>query len=218
MDLHRPDAKGEWEYIPESERTAIQSVAAKTNGLLTPANVITVAGTALVLDGLRDVHNDNYVSGTVKIGVGRVCDYVDGWVSARQGTLGPVGEALDAGVDKLQMAAALGVLTKKAVIPPLAAGVMGVQNALNAGITLSAKAKNREIHTTAEGKLATAGQWLAIGSYVVAATARSYGHESVAQKFRVTGNVLTAMSTIGFGAKATFDYYQDLQTQPVLES
>ena len=52
MDLHRTTGKPDWETVTPANRSSIQNIAATTNGILTPPNVITLLGLAIVLFGL----------------------------------------------------------------------------------------------------------------------------------------------------------------------
>ena len=74
MQLHRTTGKADWLAIPPKSHTNWQRLAARTHGIVTPSNAVTMAGLALALIGLHEILNQRYLSGTVLLAVGRICD------------------------------------------------------------------------------------------------------------------------------------------------
>lgn len=209
MNLHRADRVGQWESIPENKHNHWQKIAAKTDGKITPANAVSVAGGSLVLAGLHDIYKGKTRKGLVKVGIGRMADLADGTVAEKTGTKSPVGEAVDAGVDKALMAATVPVLMKREVLPPIAAGAIFAQNAASASVSVLAKRSGESLHPSKEGKLATFGQWTAIGLYSMASAARQMeANKKIERSLEVAGHLTLAAATF-LGTKAVIGYAQE---------
>jgi phosphatidylglycerophosphate synthase len=172
MNMHRAGKQGEWTNIPTEERSLAQKIAAKTDGNITPGNIVSVAGGAAVLSGLKDVYKGKTKRGIIKIGIGRVGDLIDGTVADKTKTKGPKGEAVDAGVDKALMAASIPVLITRGALTLPAAGLLSAQNLASGGIALEAKKRDVTLHPSENGKKAVAAQWSTIGLYAMASAAR----------------------------------------------
>lgn len=209
MNLHRAEKVGDWEQIPHEKRNRWQKIAAKTKGIITPANFITLTGGVLVIDGLYDFAFGDKKMGVAKIIFGRALDVADGYVADKTGTKSPLGEAFDVTVDKIALATALPVLVDKDIIP-MASGIMiGAQNLANIAITGIAKSRGNEIHSSRLGKNTTFGQWAAIGLYTIGSTS---SHE-LSQSIEDSANVITYAST-AIGFFATSGYVRVLQPAP----
>lgn len=163
MNLHRSDKIPDWEKIPEHERNVFQRTAARTNGVLTPGNVISVVGFLVTLDGLKDMHDGQYARGTVKIGVGRLCDLADGFAADKTGTKSSLGEAVDAFIDKVVMGVGLLVLRKAGIVSKETAKAFAIQNSVNALATGIAKMRGVDLHPSEAGKKTTWAQWMTLG-------------------------------------------------------
>jgi phosphatidylglycerophosphate synthase len=170
----------DWELIPEEDWNVWQKLASRTDGNLTPGNVFSVIGGGLVLWGINDARRGKKVSASAKIAAGRVCDIYDGKFADWTGTKSPKGEALDATIDKVEMAAALLLLTNKDLIPKATAARIGAQNVANVALTAVAKARGVKIHPGWFGKRATAGQWATIGLHGLAGLSEDHGIHTLA--------------------------------------
>lgn len=207
MNLHRAGKQGEWVNTPPENRNLAQKIAAKTDGNITPGNVVSVAGGLTVLSGLKDIYQGKTKRGIAKIGIGRIGDLIDGTVADKTKTKGPKGEAVDAGVDKALMAAAIPVLVKRDVLPKGAAGLIVAQNAVSAGIAVEAKNKGQTIHPSENGKKAVAAQWATIGLYTMATAARKANAPRVANGLEAAGlATLAAATTLGVAAVAGYQH------------
>jgi phosphatidylglycerophosphate synthase len=214
MNLHRANKEGQWVNIPEKERNLSQKVASKTDGNITPANVVSVMGGITVLSGLKDIYKGKTKRGIVKIGVGRIGDLIDGTVAEKTGTKGPKGEAVDAGVDKALMAAAIPVLVKRDILPAPAAGLLLAQNAASAAIAMETKKQGETIHPSENGKKAVAAQWSVLGLYAMASAARKSHAPRLAESLEMAGLATLATATT-LGAAAVFGYNHDLKNPTV---
>ena len=163
MNLHRTGKVPQWETVAPEDRNAFQKVAARTKGVVTPANAVSASGAGLVASGLVDIANGNTTRGVIKVGLGRSADLGDGLTAEHTGTKSPLGEGVDVVVDKVETAAALPVLVKAGVLPKGAGAVIFSQNFANTAFSVVAKRRGIELHPSKEGKLTTFGQWTTIG-------------------------------------------------------
>lgn len=167
MNLHRTDKKPQWESTAESDRNIWQRIAHKTYGVVTPANLVSLTGLALTMSGLQDFRRGDKQKAATKIIVGRACDIADGLVAEHTKTKSPLGEAVDATIDKISMAHGLYVLSETDTIPAFATASFFTQNIVNTAATAVAKKRGVELHPSLEGKITTLLQWAAIGGYVI---------------------------------------------------
>jgi len=165
MNLHRAESQGEWKSVPPEEWNAHQVIAELSGGVATLANVLTVAGGAMVFDGIRDLEKDEHMQGILKICVGRTMDIADGYVANRFSVKGPVGEAADAGMDSILTLYTAYKLQRIGVLPTEFALALGAQQGLNMALTGLAKNRGKEIHTGASGKISHGMKWAAISMY-----------------------------------------------------
>ncbi len=214
MNLHLSNGEAQWQNVPLRQRNGFQRTAEDTNGLVTPGNVVSVAGGALVLSGLCDIaHGDKSFKGVVKIGVGRAADMIDGTIAEKTGTKCPTGEAVDAIVDKVILAAALPIMARKDVMPDKVAGIVFAQNLGNSIFSAVAKNRGERLHPTKEGKFATFGQWAGLGLYNLAHVARARGAEKTAAKLELAAHASTA-AAIAIGGVAMAGYARRTLTKP----
>ncbi len=97
--------------VPEPQRWFWQDLAASTGGIVTPGNVITAAGLALVGSGLKDVYQGERIRGLVKVAAGRLLhSHYYEEIADLSETNSPRSEAIAAGVDKVELVATIGVL------------------------------------------------------------------------------------------------------------
>jgi len=171
MNLHRTTGKPDWESIKVSQHNGFQKVAAATNGIITPANVITVIGLGIVIYGLILILNQQYWWGLILLAVGRLLDIVDGVVANSTGTKSPLGELMDAAVDKIGTLLTIIVLFIAASEQWWAILLILIPQLITPFVTLYKKKKNVEIHPTRQGKLSMATAWVGIvGLFVMKAT------------------------------------------------
>lgn len=215
MDLHRSEKIPDWEKKPPEERSILQKIAAKTEGIVTPGNAISLWGEYDVIKGLYDIYNDQTLAGIIEVGQGRLKDVLDGLAAEITETKSPLGEAVDATLDKVAVAAAIPVLAKKDIISKkFAVGVLA-QNGANTVLTAIAKKRGREIHADESGKLSTGFLWGAIGCKGLAKAAREYNRPVVATGLDILGHATTAIYAV-LGAKATAGYFKDAFAEKII--
>lgn len=201
MNLHRNTGTPDWEMVAIEERTAIQKLAAATRGVVTPPNLISLIGFGLVIYGLLALLQEAYWVGLGALGVGRLLDIVDGAVAQLTGTKSPLGELVDATIDKFG--------TLFTIIAFYIAGisfwwlitVLLLPQVLISLVVLYKRVKNQKIHPTLAGKLSMGALWVSLVGLVVmkALTVASL------HPFSVAVYVVTAIS-VGLGIYALWQY------------
>lgn len=167
MNLHRTSGTPDWENVTPSARNAFQKVAAATNGILSPANAISVIGLGLVIYGLAEVINQQFWLGLGLLAVGRLLDIVDGAVAEATQTKSPLGELFDAAADKIG--------TLLTVIALFAANVtywwvifaLLIPQVIIPIVIFYKKQKGISVHPTRQGKLSMAAAWVGIVGLLV---------------------------------------------------
>lgn len=208
MNLHRTAEVPEWETVPRADWNTWQRIAHETDGIVTPGNVVTMAGFGLVSWGLIDIMRGHVGRGVFKVGLGRVLDVFDGRTADKTKTKSPKGEALDVAVDKTEAATALPVIIGKGIVPAGVAAVLAIPEVGKGWGTALAKAKDNEIHPSKEGKLSTLAQWNSIGFFGLAKVSKNRGHNVLSKGLETTAYVSAAVSTY-LGAKAFLGYMKD---------
>lgn len=209
MDLHRQPGTPQWELVEPHKRNKWQQRAAETNGWDTPANRISAIGLASTLTGLYLTTKKGFLPKAVGIGLlgfGRWQDLRDGKKAEETGTKSPMGEAVDASVDKAGIAAAVAANFKSHAIPTTEMVAHGAQQSGNAILTFIAKAKGNEIHPGLLGKLGTGGIWVSTGTHLVASAVGELGYETASKNLHTAGSVMNVASLAVNVAGMFMDY------------
>ncbi len=159
MKLHRAGKQGEWEAVKPAARSMWQHLAARTDGYITPANVVSVVGFLLVLAGLEKVADGVFWPGIILLAIGRFADLLDGMIAEATHTKGPKGEALDAGLDKIAAVAALVIFYAHGQLPWVPALLIVVESVGVSAIVAVGMRRRVTVHPGASGKLATFAAW-----------------------------------------------------------
>jgi phosphatidylglycerophosphate synthase len=168
MQLHRTTGKADWLAIPPQSHNIWQRIAARTHSIVTPGNAVTIAGFALVLIGLQETLRQHYVAGTVLLATGRICDILDGWLAELTRTKSPLGELLDAGIDKVLTILAVATFFAAHIAPTWALLALVIPQVLIVVIMLGWRIRKRAFHPSLVGKLSMAGVWLSLLMYALA--------------------------------------------------
>ena len=166
MDMHQADTTAEWLAIPASDRTVWQRIAHATNGVVTPGNIMSVIGLVMVVCGLLMLVRQQYVASFLLVGIGRIADILDGAIAHATKTKSPLGEALDAGIDKIELAAAMVALFIAQLAPIWLLTAVVIVNGCIAFVSAMAKARHVTLHPVRTGKLATFILWISFGMYI----------------------------------------------------
>lgn len=166
MDLHRSSSMPDWASVPESKKNKWQRLAATTNGVVTPPNVITMIGFAVVLFGLCEILLQHFWLGGLSLGFGRLLDIADGLVAEYTSTKSPLGELLDATIDKIGTFLTMIVFFIASIAPrPLLILLLLPQVVISA-ISLAATHRHIRLHPSRTGKLSMASMWVSLVGYV----------------------------------------------------
>ncbi|HEX8763385.1 MAG TPA: CDP-alcohol phosphatidyltransferase family protein [Candidatus Saccharimonadales bacterium] len=169
--LEQLHSGAEWYHISPAARTPLQRLAARTLGVATPGNVITLAGLGLTLYGLAALIQQNNL-GVLWILIGRLLDVLDGLLARLTRTSSPFGEGLDATCDKVAIIITASMLMVASVasilLLPLALILAAIllEEACTALIILQARRKDIQIHPTRLGKYTTFALWFFVIAYL----------------------------------------------------
>lgn len=202
MNLHRAESQAEWQNLAATNRNSWQKLAAKTSGIVTPGNALTLIGLGLSLLGLVALLNENYWVGLAGLAIGRLFDIADGLAANYTGTKSPLGEILDAVADKLITGLALIALGVSGVVGWLMLAGLALPHAIIAVASMLAYVKGRRLHPSRLGKLSMALAWVAIIGFVLAKAAPDLGLISAA-------SVGIALASILLGLAVTLEYLRD---------
>lgn len=205
MDLHSARKIADWDATPAAKRNYWQQLAARTHGLATPGNIATILGLALVVIGLVAIERGDFVVGLVTVMFGRIADVLDGLIAARTRTKSRLGEALDAGADKIAIAGTLVVVVLQHVLPLWLALLAATKSAANVVFAAIAQSQKRPLHPSAAGKLATGGEWLALGLLIGAKAAEGRHMHALGTDLGAAGVVLL-IATLACNYGVSFGY------------
>lgn len=190
--------------ISASKHNIWQRIAAATAGIVTPANALTIIGGVLVVIGLLQIIDNNYLSGASLLVIGRLLDLADGWAAESTGTKSPLGELMDATVDKLGTVATVIVFFIADVVSGWFLLALLIPHILIAIIATIAFIKKRQIHPSRLGKLSMAAAWLSLIGFAFAKAAG----DSNLLNFIVYA-ILIASVTMGVGALLGYLRHKD---------
>ncbi|HSX42893.1 MAG TPA: CDP-alcohol phosphatidyltransferase family protein [Candidatus Saccharimonadales bacterium] len=197
MDLHHTSGTPDWASVAPDARNSWQRAAAATRGVLTPANIISVLGFVLVVAGSTALKSKQFEVAFWLVAVGRLCDLADGYAAQKTGTKSPLGESVDAVLDKLGLLAVLLALGSGHIAAWWIVGIIALQNAANSVIAYIGRRRRLGIQPTGLGKLATVFEWLALFCFILG---RAYG-----PAWNVVG-YCSLVPALGLGAFATVGY------------
>lgn len=162
MNLHRTTGTPDWEKVAVEERTAIQKLAATTKGIVTLPNLISLLGFALVIYGLVALLQEAYWEGLIALGIGRSLDIVDGAVAQATGTKSPLGEVIDATIDKFGTLFTIIVFYIAGISFWWLITALLLPQVLISLVVLYKRTKNQKVHPTLTGKLSMGTLWLSL--------------------------------------------------------
>lgn len=204
--LHRlQNNKNDWDNISPDKLNRWQRVAKASRGILTIGNTITIASTALVINGLADFANGQKMSGLLKVMGGRAGDLADGAAADATGTKGRIGRDLDPSVDAIQLLAAAPVLEHAGYLPLAPAVAMIGSKGLDIAGSLAARSRGRELNPAEEGKLGAFALWGGIGCFMLKGALDRHLPGAVDTALEIAGWTGTVGGTI-YKLPATAEY------------
>lgn len=164
LNLHTTKI-ADWNKPGNRRHNRWQRVAKKSKGTLTPGNFISIFGAMIAIYGLFVIAGDETLLGVALLALGRLCDLADGMIAEYTGTKSPLGEMVDAVLDKIVLIAALPLLFAEELVPAFWLIAISLQTILNITFSLLAKVRLAPLHPSREGKLSTLLAWTALIGY-----------------------------------------------------
>lgn len=214
MNLHRSEKYPDWELTLPNQLNSWQKIAKKTNGYITPGNLVTATGAVLFLSGLRDAKKDKPYRAFAKIGLSRVADLLDGYVADKTKTKSSKGEAFDAITDSVETALILPFLVKNDYLPLRTAASFAIAKTINAATSGYAKKNNLEIHSSGIGKKAEAARWITVAMFAGQRIIEN-NTKFNAPKALNSSAILTETIASGLGALASVGYLRDINSSKI---
>jgi phosphatidylglycerophosphate synthase len=162
MNLHRTSGKPDWDKVAPASRNHFQKLAAATNGVVSPANIISIIGLGIVIYGLLAVINQQFWLGLVLLAIGRLLDIVDGLVAEATQTKSPLGELVDAAADKIGTLLTVVTLFIADVTYWWVIVALLLPQVIIPIVIFYKKQKGIGVHPTRAGKLSMAAVWAGI--------------------------------------------------------
>ena len=191
--------------LVRSNEADSNTVTISVKDIFTIPNAMSLAGGKLTWDGAENLEE---VSGLVRVIIGRSIDVADGAVARATGQTSNVGAAVDAITDKVVTLKLLYEMLKKGAAPKSVIGTIAVLNTINAiatGITNYRSKHKGETRPTTSGKLAMAGEMLALFAYAGAHTAEQNGELKLAKTLRRVGHT-AFIASLPLAAHASYIY------------
>jgi phosphatidylglycerophosphate synthase len=167
MQLHRAHGN-DWDDIAPDKRNRWQLLAGRTGGYASPGNAISLVGGLLVISGLMLlVYQRHLLLAVALLCIGRLADLADGVIADWTGTKSPVGEAMDAVVDKIELILAVVVIGLLALMPVAVFITLAVHALYNVILSLTLHFRGDKMHPSRSGKFAAAVEWAAAAIFVL---------------------------------------------------
>lgn len=193
------------ELVSSSEAVNDDDITTFIRDALTIPNAMSLVGGKLTWDGAENLEE---VSGLVRVIIGRSIDVADGAVARATGQTSNVGAAVDAITDKVATLKLLYEMLKKGAAPKSVIGTIAVLNMINAAATGIANYRSKhkgETRPTKSGKLAMAGETLALFAYAGAHTAEQNDKSELAEILRTIGRI-AFIASLPLAAHASWIY------------
>jgi phosphatidylglycerophosphate synthase len=167
MKLHRTTGQPDWATIENGRWNGWQRTAAATAGIVTPANIATLLGFAIVLYGVMGILGHHYWTALVALAGGRLFDIADGWLAETTGTKSPLGEMLDAGLDKIGTALTVVAMFVAGVAEMWQLLALFVPQVIIALISFIQINRGRKVHPSRTGKNSMFVAWVSLLGLII---------------------------------------------------
>jgi phosphatidylglycerophosphate synthase len=204
MNLHR-SKRPDWQNIAPKRQTPLQHLAAATGGVVTVGNFVTVFGFAIVSYGIDKIIVQQYWVAFTALIVGRCMDVVDGWAAQLTQTKSPLGELLDAGLDKVGTFMIIVVLYSYNDAAWLILVLLVLPHIFISAITFISIKQQKHLHPSTRGKISMASAWVSLLGFV----AMRATHVTFSSMLGYTTYILAVLSII-IGLSATYGYTREL--------
>jgi phosphatidylglycerophosphate synthase len=205
MNLHRIEGRADWADVSVSQQNQWQKVAARTHGIVTISNFFSLVGLASIPYGLWALSHEAYITAVIILGLGRLCDLLDGWLADLTHTKSPLGEKIDASFDKISTVATVTGLVVLGVVPGSWLLLLVTPHLLIAPIVVLAYFMGKPAHPSVPGKFSMAVIWATIVGYILL--------HPLAGQWEDVGKILVAISfyvAVGLGLIALVGYIRHL--------
>lgn len=162
LSLHRSKSTPDWLLIPVARRNRWQRVAKKTNGIVTPANAVTIIGLGIAGTGIAAMLTHHFWWAIILLSVGRLLDVADGVIADKTGTKSGLGELLDATVDKVVTVLTVMALFIAHTAPVWLLVVFILPHLIISIIVVYGRARKLRLHPSRLGKTTMLLVWIAI--------------------------------------------------------
>jgi phosphatidylglycerophosphate synthase len=184
----------DWKKPGKGPKNIWQKIALKSYGAVTPGNLASLGGGIVAIYGLGVILNGEIVKGLGLLAIGRMADVADGIIAERTKTKSPLGEIIDASIDKFVLGSTLLVLGAIGLVPWIIVLFVALQNLANIIISVVAKLREKTIHPSRIGKVSAAFSWVTIILYPFGDWLQLQG-----QNHDGTGTFLMAVAVVSFG-------------------
>ena len=202
LQSHASREKPDWNYVVPEMRNGWQRMAASTHGVITPGNILTIAGA-----GMDVVANYAFLPGQYRLGA--LClvtegalDLLDGHAATCTGTRSPLGRAMDAGSDAARILLTTSVMTRTGILPKSATGILTTEKCLTAVPGAIAKLRNVDLTPSSEGKLTAFFQRSALVGFVLAAIVRETSQDALPEHSRFYQKLETGLTASAWALTA----------------
>lgn len=166
MDMHTPHQAPDWTKKKPDEINVWQRLALSSHGIVTPANIVSVAGMIVVIIGAVRLYQGHWLSALILIALGRGADLLDGFVAQHTGTKSRLGEIVDTTCDKIGVFTLIIAMLTSPVIPSLIILPVALYH-LYLALFAVIWGRQYHLHTTQYGKLAMAASWIFILAVII---------------------------------------------------
>lgn len=206
MKLHRA-IRSDWSEVAPQQRNIWQRWAACSHGIITPGNIVSIIGAALVIVGLFDIANDQLIGGLAVMLVGRCADVLDGLVADYTKTKSPLGEGVDATIDKILIGLTLIVLLDNQLLPLFVGIVMALHVLYNTVLLAVARKLKIALHPSRSGKLGAVFLWVCVGLYLLSDILKNQHHSA---SLTMTAAVVSFIVYVIMAAWSSRNYTQNV--------
>lgn len=197
--------EADWEGLDRKSLNGWQKLAIRSHGLITPGNIASLIGGIAALYGLWIIVDGQTVEGLAFLAAGRIADVADGIIAEYTKTKSPLGEVVDASIDKIIVGATLLVLGAINLVPWIIIVIAALQNIANVIISVVAKLRNKIIHPSRIGKVSAAFCWVTMILYPLGDLLRKEGH-TASGKFLIYVAIASFFVYMVMGLQASFGY------------
>jgi phosphatidylglycerophosphate synthase len=180
-----------------------QKIATLTNDVVTPANALDAAAFATSIYGINNL--DSWKGIATACG-SFIADFFYGKIARATGTQSSLGEAIDAGGDKIKLAFALYKTWQLDLAPKNLITCVALLNGMNTGLTAVDRVTNKQpvLHASWLGKRAIFMEQWGIGLHIVGSKVKQANPER-AGVIKAAGTIL-GYAGVFMGGLATADY------------